>query len=160
MGGNDVEAILRGLPSMPLRYAAQDASARLIAQWLQGRSELSQVLHPALPQSPGHAHWAGLCQSAAGLVSIVFDGQRFSAERVNAFVDALKLFKIGYSWGGPMSLAVPYGLRGMRAFGPLAGAGAQSGTLVRLAVGLEGVQDLIADLDQAFDALINDGAAY
>jgi cystathionine beta-lyase len=70
---------------------------------------------------------------------------------VEAFVDALKLFKIGYSWGGPMSLVMPYGLRGMRQFGALAGA--QSGTLVRLAIGLEDVQDLIADLDQAFAAL-------
>jgi cystathionine beta-lyase len=151
VGGNDVEAVLRGLPSMALRYAAHDATAREVAHWLAARSEVAQVLHPALPQSPGHAHWAALCNSAAGLVSIVLDGDRYSEAQVNAFVDALKLFKIGYSWGGPMSLVMPYGLRGMRQFGPLAGA--KNGTLVRFALGLEDVQDLIADLDQAFAAL-------
>jgi cystathionine beta-lyase len=82
---------------------------------------------------------------------MVFSGDRHSESRVNAFVDALRLFKIGYSWGGPMSLVVPYGLRGMRQFGALAGA--QNGTLVRLAIGLEDVPDLIADLDQAFAVL-------
>ncbi len=151
VGGNDVEGILRGLPSMKLRYAAHDAATRQVAQWLRGRSEVVRVLHPSLPDSPGHAHWAQVCEAAGGLVSVVFDGQRFSSERVDAFVDALSLFKIGYSWGGPMSLVMPYGLRGMRQFGDLAGA--TSGTLVRFAIGLEDVQDLIADLDQAFATL-------
>ena len=151
VGGNDVEGILRGLPSMKLRYAAHDAATRQVAQWLCGRSEVARVLHPSLPDSPGHAHWAQVCEAAGGLVSVVFDGQRFSSERVDAFVDALSLFKIGYSWGGPMSLVMPYGLRGMRQFGDLAGA--TSGTLVRFAIGLEDVQDLIADLDQAFATL-------
>jgi len=151
VGGNDAEAILRGLPSLLLRYKAHDESARQIAQWLMTRGEVAQVLHPALPHSPGHAHWTALSRSAAGLVSIVLSGDRYSEARVNAFVDALRLFKIGYSWGGPMSLVVPYGLRGMRQFGDLSKA--QNGTLVRLAIGLENVQDLIADLDQAFAAL-------
>ncbi|MGC4060273.1 MAG: PLP-dependent transferase [Aquabacterium sp.] len=151
VGANDAEAVLRGLPSLALRYKAHDEAARQIAQWLMTRGEVMQVLHPALPHSPGHAHWAALSQSAAGLVSMVFSGDRHSEARVNAFVDALKLFKIGYSWGGPMSLVVPYGLRGMRQFGALAGA--PNGTLVRLAIGLENVPDLIADLDQAFAAL-------
>jgi cystathionine beta-lyase len=151
VGLNDVEGILRGLPSMALRYAAHDAGTRQVAQWLCGRPELAQVLHPALPGSPGHAHWAALCSGAAGLVSMVFDGARWHSEQVEAFVDALKLFKIGYSWGGPMSLVMPYPLKGMRQFGALAGA--QSGTLVRLAIGLENVPDLIADLDLAFAAL-------
>jgi len=134
-----------------LRYRAHDASTRQVANWLCDRSEVARVLHPALPSSPGHAHWVQTCRGAGGLVSMVFDGDRHSSERVEAFVDALKLFKIGYSWGGPMSLVMPYGLRGMRQFGALAGV--QSGTLVRLAIGLEDVQDLIADLDQAFAAL-------
>jgi cystathionine beta-lyase len=151
VGGNDVEAVLRGLPSMALRYAAHDATAREVAHWLAARSEVAQVLHPALPQSPGHANWAALCKSAAGLVSIALDGDRYGEAQAHAFVDALKLFKIGYSWGGPMSLVMPYGLRGMRQFGPLSGA--RNGTLVRFALGLEDVQDLIADLDQAFAAL-------
>jgi cystathionine beta-lyase len=151
VGANDVEGILRGLPSMALRYAAHDASTRQVANWLCDRTEVARVLHPALPTSPGHAHWAKLCHGAGGLVSMVFDGQRFGSAQVEAFVDALKLFKIGYSWGGPVSLVMPYPLRGMREFGDLAGA--KDGTLVRLAIGLEDVQDLIADLDQALARL-------
>lgn len=150
VGLNDVELLLRSLPSMPLRYAAHDASARQIAHWLQSRPEVARVLHPAVPGSPGHAHWQATCSGAAGLVSLVFDAQRHPPERVDAFVDALRLFRIGYSWGGPLSLAMPYALKGMRRFGPLA---QQAGTLVRLAIGLEDVSDLIADLDQAFVAL-------
>ncbi|RZL11379.1 MAG: cystathionine beta-lyase [Rubrivivax sp.] len=152
VGANDVEAILRGLPSMPLRYAAHDAATRRIAQWCAQRAEPSQVLHPALPGSPGHAFWARTCRAAGGLVSLVFDGDRFTAERVNAFVDALNLFKIGYSWGGPMSLAVPYALRGMRQHGAFAATG-QGGALVRLAIGLEEPDDLIDDLNRAFKTL-------
>ena len=151
VGLNDVELVLRGLPSMALRYAAHDASTRQIAAWLQARPEVAQVLHPALPGSPGHAHWQASCSGAAGLVSMVFDGARFTSARVDAFVDALRLFKIGYSWGGPLSLVMPYGLQGMRRFGPLAG---QPGTLVRLAVGLEDTGALLADLGQAFEALV------
>lgn len=150
VGLNDVEMVLRGLPSVALRYAAHDAAARQVAQWLAQRSEVAQVLHPALPGSPGHQHWAATCQSAAGLVSMVFDADRFSAERVDAFVEALRLFRIGYSWGGPMSLVVPYKVQGMRRFGFLAG---RSGSLVRLAIGLEDVGDLVDDLDQAFRVL-------
>lgn len=150
VGANDVEGILRGLASMPLRYAAQDAAARRIAQWCESRSEFAQVLHPALPRSPGHAHWAATCGAAAGLVSVVFNGERHSAQQVDAFVDALRLFKIGYSWGGPVSLVVPYEIQGMRRHGPFA---TQRGTLVRFAIGLERVDDLIADLTQALQAL-------
>ena len=150
VGLNDVEFVLRGLPSVALRYAAHDASTRQIAQWLSQRPEVSRVLHPAMPGSPGHEHWQATCQGAAGLVSMLFDADRFSADRVDAFVEALRLFKIGYSWGGPMSLVVPYQVQGMRRLGWLAG---QRGTLVRLAIGLEDAQDLIADLDQALQVL-------
>lgn len=151
VGANDAELVLRGLPSMPLRYAAHDAATRQVAHWLSARPEFASVLHPALPASPGHAHWAQLCTAAGGLVSVVFDGARFSETQVHAFVDALKLFKIGYSWGGPMSLVMPYGLRGMRQFGALGGR--PDGTLVRFAIGLEEVGDLLADLDQALGVL-------
>ena len=150
VGANDAELVLRGLPSLAVRYAAHDASTRQIAQWLTQQPEVSQVLHPALPSSPGHAHWQQTCRAAGGLVSMVFEAQHHPSARVEAFVDALKLFKIGYSWGGPLSLVMPYELQGMRQFGPLAG---RQGTLVRLAVGLERVDDLIADLDQAFRVL-------
>jgi cystathionine beta-lyase len=150
VGLNDVEAILRGLPSIVLRYAAHDASTRQIAQWLQQQGAIAQVLHPVLPGSPGHEHWAALSSQAAGLVSMVFDGGRHSQAQVHAFVDRLKLFKIGYSWGGPMSLVMPYDLAGMRRHGALRG---RHGTLVRLSIGLEQVDDLIADLAQGLQGL-------
>lgn len=147
VGGNDVEAVLRGLPSLPLRYAAHDAAARRIAEWWQTRPEVTQVLHPALPGSPGHAHWAQICEAAGGLVSVIFDA-RYSPLQVDAFIDALKLFMIGYSWGGPVSLAVPYHLSTMRSVGTV-----PQGTLVRLAIGLEDPEDLINDLEMALVAL-------
>jgi cystathionine beta-lyase len=146
LGANDVELLLRSLPTLPLRYAAHDAAARALATWWQGRPEVRQVLHPALAGSPGHAQWAALCSGAAGLFSVVFD-ERYDAAEIDAFVDALKLFRIGYSWAGPVSLVVPYDLRTMRQ------APAWKGTVVRFSVGLEAVADLIDDTLQALSAL-------
>ncbi|MFG6449550.1 trans-sulfuration enzyme family protein [Roseateles sp. BYS180W] len=148
VGANDAEALLRSLPSMALRYAAQDASARRIAHWAaeQG-APIRRVLHPALPGSPGHEHWAALCRSAAGLLTLEFD-PALPARRVDAFVDGLKRFRIGWSWGGPFSLAVPYRAGAMREMGT-----AYEGVLVRLCIGLEHTDDLIADLAAGLDAL-------
>jgi len=145
IGANDIELVLRSLPSLALRYAAQDAAGRRLAAWWQGRREATRVLHPALAGSPGHEHWAARCSAAAGLFSVVFD-TRYDARRIDAFVDALRLFGIGYSWAGPMSLAVPYDLRGLR-------GAAGGGMLVRFSVGLEALEDLIADCGQALAAL-------
>lgn len=156
VGANDAETVLRSLPSMALRYRAHDASARTLARWCHGRPEFAQVLHPALPDSPGHAHWAALCArdgadtagNAAGLFSVLVD-PRHSQDRVDAFCNALRLFKLGYSWGGPMSLVVPYELAQMRAQWP---DHLRRGTLVRFSAGLEDVRDLQADLEQALVA--------
>jgi len=146
VGANDVEAVLRALPSLAIRYAAHDRAGRALAQWWARRPEVAQVLHPALEGSPGHAHWKRLCSRSAGLFSIVFD-ERYSTAQVDAFVDALKLFKIGFSWAGPVSLVVPYELKAMRK------QPAWRGTLVRFSLGLEAVDDLIADSLQALGAL-------
>jgi cystathionine beta-lyase len=105
------------------------------------------VLHPALVGSPGHEHWEQLCGRAAGLFSIVFDERHAPAE-VHAFIDALRLFRIGYSWAGPVSLVVPYDLAVIRS------RPAWRGTLVRFSVGLESVDDLIEDCRQALAALV------
>jgi cystathionine beta-lyase len=161
LGVNDVEAILRSLPSLALRYHAHDVAARELAAWLKGRPEVSQLLHPAFEGSPGHHHWQALCGgnggsgldasgAAAGLFSVVFN-ERFSAAQVDAFCDGLKLFKLGYSWGGPVSLVVPYDISPMRSarLGPCP----YKGVLVRFSVGLEAVEDLRADLEQALTAL-------
>jgi cystathionine beta-lyase len=146
VGGNDAELLLRSLPSLALRYAAQDRAARELAAWWSKRPEVVAVLHPALAGSPGHEHWAALCAQAAGLFSVVFD-PRFRSAQVDAFVDSLELFRIGYSWAGPVSLAVPYELAAMRS------RPAWPGTLVRFSLGLEAVEDLIADCAQALAAL-------
>jgi cystathionine beta-lyase len=146
VGANDVELVLRALPSLALRYDAHDAAARTLAAWWSQRREVTQVLHPALPGAPGHEFWKQLCTRSAGLFSVVFN-ERYSADQVNAFIDALQLFKIGYSWAGPVSLAVPYNLTGMRE------EPAYRGTLVRFSVGLEAVQDLIHDCQHALAAL-------
>lgn len=150
---NDAEAVLRSLPSMVLRYRAHDEAARSLAQWCMLRSEFAQVLHPALPNSPGHAHWLKLCQpgagGAAGLLSVIFKPEHTQAQ-VDAFCNALQLFKIGYSWGGPISLVMPYDLAGMRQQWP---THLKQGILVRLSIGLESVQDLQADLSQALALL-------
>ena len=154
VGANDVEAVLRSLPSMALRYNAHDAATRTLAVWCQGRDEIVQVLHPALPDSPGHAYWRVLCESvpggAAGIFSIIL-APHFSQAQTDAFCDALRLFKLGYSWGGPTSLVVPYELGSLRSGGwP---THLKPGTLVRFSVGLEHVADLQADLAQALLAL-------
>ena len=152
VGQNDVEAVLRGLPSIALRYRAQDAAARELAQWMADRPEVARVLHPALPDSPGHAFWRDVSPQAGGcLFSAVFRPE-FDARRVDAFVDALTCFGIGYSWAGPMSLVVPYDLSRSRSLG-LPWTAEEGGTLVRFAIGLEEIADLRADLAQAFEAL-------
>lgn len=142
VGGNDAELVLRSLPSLPLRYAAQDAAGRAWARWWQSRPECVQVLHPAFEGSPGHAHWKAHCDAAAGLFSVALDPS-FTQARVDAFLDALRLVKLGYSWAGPVSLAVPYDLAAIRP------AARRAGQLVRFSVGLEAVDDLIADCAQA-----------
>lgn len=147
VGANDAELVLRGLPSIALRYAAQDQAARELAGWMQAQAGVSRVLHPALPGSPGHEHWQRDARGAASLFSVVFD-DAIAPERVVAFCDALRLFRLGYSWAGPVSLCVPYERAEMRgrdwqhAHGP-----------VRFAVGLEAVEDLRADLERALRLL-------
>ena len=152
VGANDAEMVLRSLASMPLRYKAQDMAARTLAAWCASQPAFSQVLHPALRSSPGHAHWQQLCVTpqepeglAAGIFSVVMD-ERFTSKQVDAFCDALQLFKIGYSWGGPMSLVMPYNMASSRARST---AHMQRGRVVRFCIGLEAVNDLQADVLQA-----------
>ena len=147
IGANDAETLLRSLPSIALRYHAQDAAGRELAGFLQRQPVVKQLLHPAFEGAPGHEHWRRHCSAAAGLFSVLLD-PALPAGRVDAFVDALRLFKIGYSWAGPVSLVVPYDLRLMRDMtSPL------HGHLVRFSVGLEAVADLVEDVEQALRQL-------
>lgn len=146
VGADDAYLVLRGLETMKLRFDAHDASARKVAQWLKGRPEIARVLHPAFEDCPGHDVWKRDFTGAGGLFSVVFDA-RYAGAQVDRFVEALELFGIGYSWGGTHSLAVPYRMQGMRCNWP------DTGPLVRFNIGLEGTDDLIADIEQALGKL-------
>ncbi len=146
VSADDAYLVLRGLPTMKLRFDAHDASARKIAGWLKARPEISTVLHPAFPDCPGHDVWQRDFSAAGGLFSVLFD-PRYTEAQTDRFIDSLKLFRIGYSWGGANSLAVPYRIEQMRR--QWTGAG----QLVRFNIGLEDSDDLIADLAQALGCL-------
>lgn len=151
VSADDCFLVLRGMASMPVRLAAHDRSAREIAEWLTKRPEVTRVLHPALPDCPGHAEWRRDFTGASGLFSLILHS-RFGREQVDAFVEALKLYAIGWSWGGAHSLAVPYHVETMRPAGTWPPAGWENaGELVRLYIGLEDSRDLIADLKQAME---------
>lgn len=154
VGANDAELVLRALPSIALRYETHDRSARQLAAALQRQEAVVQLLHPAFEAAPGHAHWQQLCGAAqagqgaaAGLFSIVID-PRFDTTTVDDFCNRLRYFRLGYSWGGPMSLVMPYDLDHMRARGRGAVA---AGGVVRLCIGLEDAADLEQDLAQAYE---------
>ena len=157
VGANDVETLLRSLSTVEMRYTLQDHHARELVRWCQSQTVFAQVLHPALLESPGHLHWQKLCTSdmypegrCTGIFSAVLDA-RFSSAQVDAFCDALRIFKIGYSWGGPMSLVVPYQMQNIRT---LSTPHIRPGTIVRFCIGFEDVTDLVADLQQAIDATL------
>jgi cystathionine beta-lyase len=142
---DDAYLVQRGLPTMKMRFERHDASARELAAWFKARPEIAKVLHPAFEDCPGHAFWQRDFTGAGGLFSVVFDA-RFDEAQVDRMVDALTLFGIGYSWGGPNSLVMPYRINSLRDRW-------EGGVLVRFNVGLEDPADLIADLARAFDAL-------
>ncbi|WP_062203071.1 cystathionine beta-lyase [Aureimonas sp. AU12] len=143
---DDTYLVLRGLKTMALRLKAHEAAALELAQWMETRSEVARVLHPALPSFPGHDLWKRQFTGASGLFSIVLDGG--GPRAAAAFLDALRIFGLGYSWGGFESLALEVGLSDrVVAKAPL------EGPVIRLQIGLEDVADLRADLEGGFAAL-------
>jgi len=140
---DDAYLASRGLRTLSVRMKAHETSALKIAIWLQGQDDVAQVFHPALPDSPGHEIWKRDFTGSAGLFSFLHRGD---ADRAAAFVDALELFGIGYSWGGFESLALPVQPEKYRT----ATNWEKDGTLIRLQIGLEDTDDLLADLAQAF----------
>ena len=141
---DDCSLVLRSLPSMKARFEAHDRSALALAHWLKARAEIAAVLHPALPDCPGHAHFMRDFTGAGGLFSVIFD-ERYNPAQIDAFVEALELFAIGWSWGGAHSLAMPYDVASMRT----GSSWPHRGTLVRFYVGLEEEADLRADIERA-----------
>jgi cysteine-S-conjugate beta-lyase len=139
---DDCSMALRGLKTLAVRLKHIEESALAISQWLSQRSEIEIVLHPALTSCPGHEVWKRDFTGSSGVFSIVFS-KKFTREQVLAFVDALELFEIGYSWAGVTSLAVAYDFGG-DPVRPQYGH-----RIVRLSIGLEDVEDLNADLEQA-----------
>ena len=142
---DDCSLALRGMKTMAVRLKHVEQSALELAQWLSRRSEIERVLHPALPSCPGHELWKRDFTGATGLFSMVFQ-EPFSKEQVQQFVDSLKLFKIGYSWGGVSSLVMSYDLHSPK-------RPAYGSRIVRLYTGLEDPEDLKADLEQALAAI-------
>lgn len=146
VSADDAYLVMRGLPTMKMRFEAHDASARKVAAWLKARPEITRVLHPAFEDCPGHATWKRDFRGAGGLFSVLFDA-RYSEQQTDRFVDSLALFGLGYSWGGANSLVMPYRIQGMRRDWH------DGGTLVRFNIGLEDTADLIADIERALSAL-------
>ena len=146
VGMDDVYMVLRNLPTLKLRFDAHDRSARQVAQWLSGRPEISKVLHPALEDCPGHDLWKRDFSGAGGLFSVLFHPQ-YTEEQTDYFVESLKLFKIGFSWGGAHSLCIPYRIDKMR------DQWRDTGILVRFNIGLEDAEDLIKDIEHALDGM-------
>jgi cystathionine beta-lyase len=146
VGPDDMYLGLRGLRTMGVRLAQHYASGMKVARWLAGRPEVARIMHPALESDPGHAIWRRDYTGACGLFSIVFKPAPQAA--VHAFLDALTLFGIGASWGGFESLAIPFDCASFRTATPWA----PGGPTVRFHIGLEDVDDLIADLERGFAA--------
>jgi cystathionine beta-lyase len=147
VGPDDVYLGLRGLRTLAVRLARHHASGIALARWLQRRPEVLCVLHPALESHPGHAIWTRDFTGACGLFSIILKPVPQAA--VYAFLDELELFGIGASWGGYESLAIPFDCSNVRT----ATRWEPGGPGVRFHVGLEALDDLIADLERGFAAL-------
>ena len=147
-GPEDVFLSLRGLHTLAVRLERHMTSGLKVARWLRSRPEVLRVLHPALEGDPGHAIWKRDFKGACGLFSFIFKPD-YSAKAAIAFVDALELFGIGASWGGFESLAIPFDCTKLRS----ATKWTPGGAAVRLHVGLEDPDDLIADLERALSQL-------
>jgi cysteine-S-conjugate beta-lyase len=155
---DDAALALRGLRTLGVRLERETASALEIARWLAARAEVALVLCPMLPGAPGHEMWRRDFTGGCGLFSFVLKGGPKSSDgaaRRNRLIDALRLFGIGYSWGGFESLVVPLDPAPYRSVTPWPPAGMDPADRfgVRLSIGLEDPADLIADLEQAFAAM-------
>ena len=146
VGPDDMNLGLRGLRTMGVRLAQHQISGLKAARWLEQRPEILRVLHPALESDPGHAIWKRDFTGACGLFSVVF--KPAPQARVNAFLNALTLFGIGASWGGYESLAIPFDCTTIRS----ATKWVPGGPTVRFHIGLEDIEDLIADFERGFAA--------
>jgi cystathionine beta-lyase len=149
VGPDDMYLGLRGLRTMGVRMAHHYQAGLMVARWFAQRPEVGRVLHPALASCPGHEHWKRDFSGGCGLFSIVL--KPVPMAKAHAFIDALTLFGIGASWGGYESLVIPFDcteLRSATKWNP-------GGPTIRFHIGLEDVDDLIADLERGFAAMAN-----
>jgi cystathionine beta-lyase len=146
-GPDDVYLALRGMRTLSVRLAQHYRSGLEMANWLASRPEVARVLHPALERHPGHAIWKRDFTGASGLFSIVL--KPAAQKAVDAMLDAVKLFGMGFSWGGFESLMIPFDCDLYRT----ATKWSPGGPTLRLHIGLENVDDLKADLERGFAAL-------
>ena len=144
---DDVYLALRGLRTLSVRLARHQTTAITLARWLQGRPEVARVLHPGLPEDPGHELWRRDFKGASGLFGVVFKPCPQTA--LSAFVNSLNLFGIGASWGGYESLVFPSDIAAARS----ATTWNEPGPALRFHAGLEDPIDLIADLEAGFDQM-------
>ncbi|WP_105385390.1 cystathionine beta-lyase [Neorhizobium alkalisoli] len=146
---DDAYQVLRGLRTMGVRLERHQQSALAIAKWLESREDVAQVLHPALPSFPGHYLWKRDFKGASGIFSFVLRVERKEdyKRKAQAFLNALTLFGLGYSWGGFPSLALHVSLFDRKVTPPPTG-----GPVLRLQIGLEDVGDLIGDLERGLRA--------
>jgi len=147
VGPDDIYLGQRGLRTLAVRLERHYQSALTVARWLEQRPEVLRLLHPALESHPGHALWKRDFTGASGLFSVVL--KPVPQKAVHAFLDTLDLFGIGASWGGYESLAIPFDCTPVRT----ATRWAPGGPTVRFHIGLEAVEDLLADLERGFAAM-------
>jgi cystathionine beta-lyase len=146
---DDAYQVLRGLRTMGVRLERHQQSALALAEWLEGRDDVARVLHPALPSFPGHDLWKRDFTGSSGIFSIVLAGgtaDRFKA-KAHAFLDALSIFGLGWSWGGFESLAVHVNLSDRRVC-----KAPSEGPVLRLQIGLEDVADIRAEIEKGLAA--------
>ena len=145
---DDCYLALRGLRTLAVRLARHQETGLALARWFEGRPEVARVLHPALPDDPGHSLWKRDFTGACGLFGIVL--KDFPKSAVAAMLDGLELFAMGFSWGGYESLILLVDPEAVRSAVPWTA----SGPTLRLHAGLEDVQDLTADLERGFERLV------
>jgi cysteine-S-conjugate beta-lyase len=148
---DDCMTCLRGMRSLEVRVARHQESALEVARWLESRPEIVRVLHPALPSHADHALWRRDFTGSTGLFGCVLRAHPKGRAHTKAFLEGLRYFGMGFSWGGFESLVVASDIRGWRIAPAFADAASNDGTLLRLSIGLEDPRDLIADLAQALD---------
>lgn len=146
--GDEAFLAARGLRSMAVRLRHHEQAALTIARWLQQQPEVASVLHPALPEDPGHALWKRYMNGSSGLFTFRLK-KKHGREAIARMADGMKLFKLGFSWGGFESLMVPFYPARVRSVTTWE----KNEILIRLHIGLENVGDLIADLEAGLKRL-------